>query len=404
MALTSLTLPRQRAAAPTSAIALSQKGFRPFFLLAALFACFAVPLWLLALGGSVSPGGHTGPRSWHSHEMIFGYAVAVIAGFLLTAVEKWTNRPTASGSGLVGLGALWLAGRAAWFWAGNLSPVAVAVIDGAFLPLLAWTVGRPICAARNKNNYGIALMLVALSLANLATHLEALGLVSDWQTPANHFALHMMTLMMLLIGARIIPPFTRNATRAEGIKADLAWNRAVLALTVALALGERVGAPSWLVALLAFGAAGAAVVSARHWGTLLTLRHPLLWILHAGYYWIVLSLVLRGLAVWGGLAISPSAALHALTVGGLGALTLGMMSRVTLGHTGRMLAASPLTTVSFVLVTLAAICRVVVPEVLPAWTMRSWMLGGTLWCLAFFAYLLRYAPMLVRPRVDGQPG
>jgi uncharacterized protein involved in response to NO len=358
----------------------------------------------MALGGTMSPGGHTGARFWHAHEMIFGYAVAVIAGFLLTAVEKWTDRPTASGNGLLGLGALWLLGRLAWFGATHVPPLVVALVDGAFLPVLAFVVGRPILAAKNTRNYGIVGMLLAFSFANLATHLEVLGLVVGWETRANHFALDMMTMMMLLIGARIIPSFTRNATRSERIKQEPTWSRAVLTLTGALTLGSLVGVPSWLLAGLALGATAAAVVSARHWGTLGTLRHPLLWILHAGYFWIVISLALRGLSAWGVLAIAPSAALHALTVGGLGALTLGMMSRVTLGHTGRMLTSSPLTTVSFVLLTLAAVCRVAVPELVPAWTLHSWMLGGTLWCLAFAAYLWRYAPMLVSPRVDGQPG
>ncbi len=403
MALTSISLP-QRSVAPPKANALGQKGFRPFFLLAALFACFAVPLWLLALGGSITPGGSSGARSWHGHEMIFGYAVAVIAGFLLTAVEKWTSRSTASGGALLALGALWLAGRVVWFSASHLPALVVAVVDGAFLPTLAWVVGRPIRAAKNTHNYGILAMLVALSLANGVTHLEALGAVTGWETTANHFALDMMTLMMLLIGARIIPPFTRNATRSDRIKHDPTWSRGALALMGALTLSDLAGGPSWLRAILALGAAVAAVIAARHWGTFATRRHPLLWILHAGYFWIVLSLLLRALAATGVVPISPSASLHALTVGGLGALTLGMMSRVTLGHTGRMLASSPLTTVSFVLITAAAVCRVVVPELVPAWTLESWRLGGTLWCLAFGAYLWRYAPRLLGPRVDGQPG
>ncbi len=402
MHVLSLTSPRSPSES-RRAVALGRKGFRLFFLLAALFACFAVPLWLLALGGTGNPGGPAGPRAWHSHEMVFGYAVAVIAGFLLTAVEKWTNRPTAGEVTLIALGLLWLEGRAVWFWASHLPPLLVAVVDGAFLPALAWVIGRPIWAARNRRNYGVVFMLVFLSLANVVTHLEAFGIVSGLQSAVNRFALDVMTLMMLLIGSRIIPTFTRNATRSTTIESSPGFDTATLALVGAVGFSTLLDAPSWLLALLSLAAASAAAVAASHWGTRETLRHPLLWILHAGYFWIVVSLALRGLSA-AGLPISPSASLHALTVGGLGALTVGMMSRVTLGHTGRMIVSSPLTTASFVLLTLAAICRVAVPELGPAWTLQSWHAGGTLWCLAFAAYLWRYAPMLVTSRIDGQPG
>ncbi len=401
MHVISLTQPRSRSV-EQRVLWRGQKGFRLFFLLAALFASLAVPVWLLALGGSTSPGGAGGPRAWHGHEMIFGYAVAVIAGFLLTAVEKWTGRVTANEHTLFALGFLWLCGRAAWLWAGHLPPRVVVAADVAFLPALTWVIARPIAAARNRRNYGVVGMLVFLSLANGVTHLETLGVVSGVRSAVNQLALDVVTLMMLLIGARIIPSFTHNATGARVTHAPR-LSTAALALVGALGLSTLLGAPSALLGLLSFAAAGAAALAARRWGTLHTLRHPMLWILHAGYFWIVVSLALRGLEA-AGVISSPNASLHALTVGGLGALTLGMMSRVTLGHTGRVITSTPLTTASFVLITVAALCRVVVPELVPTWTLPSWHAAGTLWCLAFVAYLVRFAPQLVQPRVDGQPG
>lgn len=392
----------QRPSLERRATWLGQKGFRLFFLLAALFGALAVPLWLLALAGSGSPGGSVGPRTWHGHEMIFGYTVAVVAGFLLTAVEKWAGRATANESTLFALGALWLAGRVAWLWAGHVPLGVVAAVDGAFLPALTWVIARPIWTSRNRRNYGIVGMLAFLSLANGVTHLEALGYVSGARGAVNQLAVDVVTLMMLLIGARIIPSFTRNATGAR-VEPSPRLSAAALVLVAALALGSLLRAPASLLSVLSGAAAVSAAVAARRWGTLHTWRHPLLWILHVGYFWIVVSLALRGL-VAAGAPLAPSASLHALTVGGLGALTVGMMSRVTLGHTGRMLTSSPLTTASFLLITAAALCRVVVPELVPAWTLGSLHAAGTLWCLAFVAYLARFAPMLMRPRVDGQPG
>lgn len=384
-------------------LALSQSGFRPFFLLAALFACLGVPLWLLSLAGLGSPGGPLGPRAWHGHEMIFGYAAAVIAGFLLTAVEKWTGRSTISGRPLLALALLWVLGRAAWFWAGVLPPVLVAVVDVLFLPALAAVVGRAIVTARNVRNYGVVALLAGMSVANVLFHLEALGVVSGVQSTLSRAALHLVTVMTLLIGSRIVPTFTRNATRSERVRPAPAWSKSAITLMVVLTIADLVGAPPWLLASLALGTAMAAAVAARHWGTRESLSHPLLWILHAGYYWIVASLVLSFLA-WAGVPVSQSASLHALTVGGIGSFTLGMMSRVTLGHTGRMIVSSRITTLSFALIGLAALCRVAVPELVPAWTMQSWRAAGALWALSFAAYLWKFAPLLVTPRIDGQPG
>jgi len=393
---------RTRRAEPRG-LALLQKGFRPFFVLAALFAVGVVPLWLLVYTGHAGVGAYLLPTVWHAHEMVFGFSAAVIAGFLLTAVPNWTSRPTATGGLLAALCLVWVAGRAALLLTGVLPAAVVAAVNLAFLPLLALTVGRVIVAARSRRNYGIVLALVALWLAQLATHAGALMGSIPWQTNGPVMGVDLVILIIMVIGGRIIPLFTRNATKAEGIR-NLPWiDRLSLAGAVALLGADALsvtGAP-----LAAIAAAAAALSAARmiHWGARHTLREPLLWVLHVGYAFVPLGFGLRALAVFVP-QVTDSTALHALTLGAIGTLTLGMMARVSLGHTGRPLKASPALGVAFALVVLAALLRVVGPMVGGALRTPSIHAAGTAWTVAFAIYLIGIGPFLFRPRPDGRPG
>jgi uncharacterized protein involved in response to NO len=381
------------------------KGFRPFFLLAALYAPAIVPLWLAILTSNLMPGSYLPPTTWHAHEMTCGFVSAVIAGFLLTAVGNWTQRETATGAPLAGLAALWLAGRLVMLFAGALPRGLPALVDLAFLPTLAVVLARPLIAAKNRRNLVMLAILAALFAANLVIHLEALAwLPSGSAHLANLLSVDLILLLIMLIGGRIFPLFTRTATGVQSIR-NIPWlDRLCIAAMAGLLIvdairpqGDRAGAVlSGIVGVLA-------AARAAHWGTRHTLRDPLLWVLHAGYAWLVAGLLLRGAS---GLLGAPlaSVAIHALTVGAIGTLTLGMMARVSLGHTGRVLVAPGSMNVAFVAINLAALSRVLVPWFAPEWYLGGLVTAGALWVLAFALFLVSYGSMLCRPRVDGRPG
>lgn len=385
-----------RDAAPVPLLA---KGFRPFFLLGAVYAIAIVPIWLAVLSGLWPPASYVEPSVWHAHEMLSGFVTAVVAGFLLTAVGNWTQRETAVGPALAALALLWLAGRGAMLAASALPPFVAALIDLAFLPALILTLARPLIATGNRRNFVMLGVLGALFATRVVVHLEALKLVPfGWGRRANLTAVDLIALLLLIIGGRVFPMFTRNATGVATIRSLPVLDRACVLAMVLLcvadaAVPESRALISGLSALVALLAAARAV----HWGTLHTWRDPLLWILHAGYGWLVLALSLRGL----GLA---SPATHALTVGAIGSLTLGMMSRVALGHTGRMLAAPRGIALAFGAITLSAVARVLAPLLVPSFYREGLIVAGLCWTAGFAIFLRIYAPMLLAPRVDARPG
>lgn len=394
------TLLRRGGPAP-SGVALAQKGFRPFFLGAPLFAGLVIPVWIVVLRGHALPAGYLDPVTWHAHEMVFGYAAAVIAGFLLTAVGNWTGRETAVGAPLVGLAALWAAGRAAVVLAPLLPRGVPIVVDGAFLPALALTLARPLFAAGNRRNFVMVAIVLGLGAASVAVHLDALGVLPGAALRANRVGVDLVTLVTLVIAGRVFPMFTRNASGVQSIRSvpalDVACVVGMALVTILDAAG--VAQAAWL------GGAVAVLALARtaRWGARHSLREPLLWVLHVGHAWIPIGLGLRALASVAP-AVPQASGTHALTVGAIGTLTLGMMARVSLGHTGRILAAPRAARTAFVLVTAAAVVRVLVPLVAPAHTGASLVVAGACWSAAFALFAAGYAKILVGPRVDGKPG
>jgi uncharacterized protein involved in response to NO len=375
-------------------------GFRPFFLLAALFAVAAVPLWLLALLGVVTPGGHMHALAWHRHEMIFGYTLAVIAGFLLTAARNWTARPMPSGGRLLALALLWLAARVLQ-WTGGVVPWLVALVDVAFPLALAAVLLPPLWATRQFRNLGFVPMLALFALASLAAHLDALGIGPIDAARAHRLALDLILFLIVVMGGRVIPAFTRNALPAAGVRRlEAAEWPAILFVAAVLLLGVAGAPPRWQAAAAALAALANAARMAP-WGARHTLLHPILWILHLGYAWIPLGLALQALAALG--LIAPSVATHSLTIGAVGSLTLGMMARVALGHTGRPLAVARPTTVAFVLVNLAALARLSA-LLTPDLHLESLLAAGALWSLAFLLFLWVHLPILTRARLDGRAG
>lgn len=375
------------------------RGFRPFFFLGSLYAALSILLWSGVYTGHIAqPSALADPVSWHAHEMIYGFGLAIVAGFLLTAVANWTGGAPVRQLHLLGLSALWVAGRVVM----NVDVFpgwVVVAVELLFLPALAISLSLPLIKSWNTRNFIFLALLAALYACDITFFLmqDRLPLYT---------ALFLILMMISLIGGRIIPAFTVAALRRKGLNVsihdqplmDKVALLSLAAVTIALWLG---GMGSGWFALAAFASALAHLGRMRHYHTHLTFSDPMVWILHAGYGWLVVGLFLAGLSVFG-IGLFP-AALHALTVGAIGSMTLGMMCRVTLGHTGRNLSSSALTTLSFVLMQLAAILRafgpVLFPEHYVVWVISS----GVVWSVCFLLYFLIYAPMLLSSRPDKQP-
>ncbi|RMH84556.1 NnrS family protein [Pseudomonas sp. AOB-7] len=374
-------------------------GFRPFFLAGALLALLAVALWAAVLQGLLSaPQVPGGLLAWHRHEMPFGFALAIIAGFLLTAVQTWTGRPGLSGRPLIALFALWLAARLVWFL-----PLALGVLIAAqlaFVALLLAQLARQLIAARQRNNYPILLVLSLLGLCQGLT-LAGLALGDDaLQRRGALAALWLIAVLLSLIGGRVIPFFTqRGLGRVEAFAAQPWRDRLLLAgglLVAALfASGHNLQAQPWLALPFALLAALHGL-RLWHWHLPGIWRVPLLWSLHLAYAWLLVATL--GMAAWHlGWLAQPSPASHALAVGALGGLVLAMMARVSLGHTGRPLQPPKAMAWAFTVLNLGALIRVAAGG--------SWLwLAALCWGLAFALFVVYYAPLLCRARVDGHPG
>lgn len=377
--------------------ALMSIAFRPFFILAALFAAIGVPLWLHVRAGDLTYAGHLAGSLWHGHEMIFGFAVAVFTGFLLTAAQNWTGRTTARGLPLGLLALLWIAARVLLLLPDEAMIWPAIAVDSLVLPAVALLLLRPILLARNKRNVLFPVGLLVLGGINLSVHLAALGLVPWDASRLLWLALDLMALMIVIMGGRVIPFFSRNVLPQAGIAT---WNAADLAaigataaiIPIDLLLGE--GPALGLVAL----AAGIAnIVRILPWRGWVTWRQPILVILHVGYLWLPVAFLLRGAGAFEWLPMD--AAIHALGSGAIGTLTIGMMSRVALGHSGRPIVAAPLTAVAYALVVLAGALRVA--TVFDGETILH--LSAACWILGWVCFLIVYAPICAKARADGRP-
>lgn len=363
--------------------ALLALGFRPFYLLAGLYAALSVPLWAAQYAGWL-PGANP---LWHAHEMLFGYAFAVIAGFLFTAVRNWTARPTPSGGPLAAIAGLWIAARAlAFFW-----PAAASWADVAFAFAVGWGIGWPILSSGNRNWFFIPLVL-ALGAASIAFQI--------WQRIALSAGLDVVLFIIALMGGRVIPSFTNSAVPGAGARSVRALELAALGSVLLLLALDLAEAPA--AAPIALAAAALHGARLALWAPLKARGRPILWILHLSYAWVVAHLALRGLAGWD--LVAPALATHALTIGGIGGLTLGMMTRTARGHTGRPLQAGSAEVWAYVLVQGAALVRVLVPILAPNAYAASVAASAALWSAAFALFFIAFAPALCSPRIDGRPG
>jgi uncharacterized protein involved in response to NO len=374
-------------------------GFRPFYLGAALFALLAVPLWVALFLGQVTLPLSVEPVLWHAHEMLFGFATAVIVGFLLTAGKAWTGLATPRGALLGGLALLWVGARVA----AVVAPYPVyAGLDLPLLPVVAAILIGLLVRARNRRNLPLAAILVLLSLANLAFHLAATGTIAVSPVRTLHAGLGLIVMIECVMAGRVVPAFTMSATPGLKLTVRPMLEAATLSVT-ALALALWVFAPPGLVTSCVFGFAAVLHLGRQwQWHSWVTRRRPILWILHAAYAWIAVGFGLLALAQIGWASVS--AGVHALAIGASGGLSIGMITRTACGHTGRPLQASKAEVLAYALVMAAAVLRVLLPLVAPQHLVGSLICAALAWCGAFAIYLVVYTPWLVTTRLDGKDG
>ena len=389
------TSPQQPAPA---AFALWNLGFRPFYLLASVFAALSVALWTCEYAGYL-PAGYLGVPAWHGHEMLFGYTLAVVTGFLFTAVRNWTGQPTPTGSLLAAYAALWVAGRVI-----VLTPytLAAAWVNAAFPLAVAVGIGVPLLRSGNRRNYFFIGVLVVLSLATLAVHLSFLGILRWPQFVSLQVGLDVVLFIMAVMGGRVIPMFTNNGIPGARATRHPLVEKVALGGVLALFAVDLLQAPATVIAVFALAVAAAHATRLYLWQPWRTWSNPLVWILHAAYGWIVVYLVLRALAAVG--FIAEPLAVHALTIGAIGGLTIGMMTRTARGHTGRPLTADRFETICYILVQVAAVVRVFGGALLPGIYLTAVITSAICWSSAFALYAIRYWPVLARTRIDGKPG
>ncbi|MGB0694583.1 MAG: NnrS family protein [Rhodospirillaceae bacterium] len=386
---------------PSAPSALFSLGLRPFFLASALWAVVAMFLWLPAWMGVMEIPTAFDPVAWHTHEMLFGYAGAAAAGFLLTAVPSWTGSAAVKGAPLIGLLALWIVARAAVFASGLNGPLMAALADVAFYGALALWTARAVLASGNKRNFVVVVLIALLGIAALLHHLEPLGVAETAETAVT-LGLAVFALLVGVIGGRVVPNFTRNALSKLGKTALPApfggVDKAALGLLVAAMLAWVLLPDGPILAVLAGLAGLANLARLARWQPLTCLGDPLLWVLHAGYLWLGLGLLL--LAAGAAELLPMAAAVHALGVGAFGTMIIGIMTRATRGHTGRDLSVGWGTALIYGLVIAAAALRVVA-AIWPETGIAGLHGAAGLWMLGHLGFLLLYGPMLLKPRMGG---
>lgn len=378
--------------------ALLSYGFRPFFLFGSLYAGLSILAWLPMFYGELALSTAFAPRDWHIHEMLYGYLSAVITGFLLTAVPNWTGRMPLQGRPLLVLVLFWFAGRIAVTTSAWIGWEVAALIDNAFLLLVAAAMGREIIKGKNWRNLKVLIALGILTIGNIVFHIEAHILGSaDYGI---RFGVAATMMLVMLIGGRVVPSFTRNWLARENpgrLPASFGTFDVISMVVAGIALLAWIIAPYWPATGVALVAAGLfQAVRLARWAGERTWKDRLVLILHIAYAFVPLGFILVGGTALG--LLPSGAGIHAWTGGAMGVMTLAVMSRASLGHTGRALVATASLQALYVLVVVATLARVCA-AISPDWSDVLLHGAGAAWAGAFIGFALLYWNIFTQPRV-----
>lgn len=381
-------------------------AFRPMFLLGAFFSIFALILWGAIHSGLIEASVYGGGHYWHGHEMIFGFVIAVLVGFLLTAAQNWTGIRAPYGRQLALLVCLWILARICMVLADIVPVWLTLAADLGFTLLAAFYLFGMLYEKKQSRNYFAVIALLLLTFCNASSHLSI-----HTATPYNflesfYIAVLVITMMMTIIGGRVIPMFTANATGIPPrMKKQWLENAILINIWLMISLyllNLLVTINSYLLALPFFSCAVFVALRSAMWRPSSTVKHPLLWSLQLSYWFIPLGLFLFGLHITHG--FNQSLAIHTLTVGGMGAMILSMISRVSLGHTGRTIVVNSIMSVSFAMVLAAAVTRVFFVLLWPDETALFLWISIVLWSASYLLFVFKFSPVLLQARVDGKDG
>ncbi len=377
-------------------------GFRAFFALAGLFALILISVWSSIYQGILVTDNYFPNIYWHAHEMLLGYSVAVIAGFLLTAVRNWTGIQTVQGDKLFYLCLLWVYGRIVPFYSELIPDPLIALIDFSFLPILAITIAKPLIKSGQSKNLLFVALLLIMAFANACIHADILGYYEHSAELGLDLIVSIIILMILVIAGRVFPFFTERGLKGVIAIRNPMLDMAAIGSSLLVFLLLLFNVEGLFLTLVAVAAVVANTLRVAGWYERRIWYLPLLWVLYLGYGWIIMGFIFVALA---SISVIPAtAAIHAFTVGGIGVLTLGMMARVSLGHTGRAMKASNTMAIAFALINLTALFRVLLPTLLPDWYSSLLLFSTYGWLAAFSLFVLVYTPILSSVRIDGQPG
>lgn len=380
--------------------ALFSLGFRPFFLVASIFALLAMVAWVCVFLFSVqlSAFGYYPMTIWHAHEMIFGYSMAVVAGFLLTAIKNWTGVQTVNGTKLLVLVSLWIMGRIVPFVT-DMGWI-IALADLMFLPALAYFIALPLIQVGNKRNYFMIGLITIFGILNMLVHAELLGIITYVSNYALKTSLYLIIALIIVMAGRVFPMFSQNGVPVKYQVQRYPLIEKLLMPSYFLFMLSVVFVKVPLIVLItSLLVAVVHSIRLKGWYNQQIWQVPLVWVLHVGYMFLIVGFVMSAVS-----AYKPSLyflAMHAFSVGVLGIITVGMMARVSLGHTGRDLRFPPKTVkFIFIFMALAAIVRVIVPILLPDYYQWTIIISGLFCSLAFLLFVISYTGFFIKPRAD----
>ena len=376
-------------------------AFRAFFLLGSFTSIVALIVWLANLNGKFSfELSGLSPTVWHAHEMIFGFAATVAVGFIMTAVQTWAGRPSISKKPLALLIGLWIIIRLAiWKNTGDSVYLAIGLL-ALWWSAVIFTYSRIVLTAQNRRNYLFIPLLAMMALVNLSILILDLNNQSQLALHLARTSVLLFTLLMTIVGGRVIPFFTVRGANTAPIKMPALLEHGTLLAVIISVIVYALG-PSWVSSqvftLVMFITGVLQLIRMGFWRSKDTLKISLLWSLHLSYLMMAIGTLLLGVSQVG-VGVQVSTALHVITIGAIGLMILSMMSRVSLGHTGRMLTPRPIMSWAFLMIAFAALTRVILPYF--GMVIEGWTISVALWVIANLIFLLIYIPILFSPRAS----